>query len=47
MIISELNPQRVWKNFYELTKIPRPSKNEVRAAEYLYQFVKKLGLVTI
>ena len=47
MIISELNPQRVWKNFYELTKIPRPSKNEGRAAEYLYQFGKKLGLETI
>lgn len=45
--IAELNPQRVWKNFYELTKIPRPSKNEGKAADYVYQFGKKLGLETI
>lgn len=44
MTIAELNPQRVWKNFYELTKIPRPSKNESRAADYVYEFGKKLGL---
>lgn len=47
MNISELNPRRVWKNFYELTKIPRPSKNEGRAADYLYNFGKSLGLETI
>lgn len=44
--IAELDPQRVWKNFYELTKIPRPSKNEGKAVEYLYEFGKKLGLET-
>lgn len=45
--IAELAPQIVWKNFYELTKIPRPSKFEQAAADYLYDFGKKLGLETI
>ncbi len=42
--IAELNPQIVWKNFYELTKIPRPSKFESEAAKYICEFGKKLGL---
>ncbi len=45
--IAELAPQIVWKNFYELTKIPRPSKFESAAADYLYSFGKNLGLETI
>lgn len=45
--IAELAPQVVWKNFYELTKIPRPSKFESAAADYLYKFGKDLGLETI
>ena len=28
MTIKELDPQIVWKNFYALTQIPRPSKHE-------------------
>lgn len=42
--IAELAPQLVWKNFYELTKIPRPSKFENEAAQYICDFGKKLGL---
>ena len=42
--IAELNPQIVWKNFYELTKIPRPSKFENEAAQYICDFGKKLAL---
>ncbi len=45
--IAQLAPEQVWKNFYELTKIPRPSKFEQAAAEYIYQFGLKLGLETI
>ncbi len=45
--IADLNPQIVWKNFYALTQIPRPSKHEEKAAEYLYNFGKNLGLETI
>ena len=40
MELKELNPALVWKNFYALTQIPRPSKKEDRAEEYLYEFGK-------
>lgn len=42
-----MNPAIVWKNFYELTRIPRPSKHEAKVAAYLYNFGKSLGLETI
>ena len=45
--IAELQPTEVWKHFYELTQIPRPSKKEKKAAEYLLQFGKKLGLKSV
>lgn len=47
MTIKDLNPAVVWNNFYALTRIPRPSKKEARAVEYLYEFGKSLGLETI
>ena len=47
MELKDLNPQIVWKNFYSLTQIPRPSKKEGRAVEFLYNFGKSLGLETI
>ncbi|MDR1553669.1 MAG: aminoacyl-histidine dipeptidase [Prevotellaceae bacterium] len=45
--IETLKPNEVWKNFYALTQIPRPSKAEKKAAEYILQFGKKLGLKSI
>ncbi len=47
MEIKELDPQIVWKNFHALTQIPRPSKHESLAADYLYEFGKSLGLETL
>ncbi len=47
MDISNLNPSRVWKHFYSLTQIPRPSKKEGKAIEFLEQYGKGLGLQTI
>lgn len=47
MIIKDLDPQIVWKNFYALTQIPRPSKKEAQAVEYMYNYGKSLGLETI
>ncbi|MDD4058440.1 MAG: cytosol nonspecific dipeptidase, partial [Bacteroidales bacterium] len=47
MNISELNPKRVWKHFYSLTQIPRPSKKEEKAILFLEKFGKDLGLETI
>lgn len=42
--IADLSPQVVWKNFYALTQIPRPSKFEQEAAKYICDFGKNLGL---
>src|SRR5574344_2099057 len=47
MDISNLHPQRVWKNFYALTRIPRPSKKEAKVVAFMEQFGKCLGLETI
>lgn len=47
MTIKELDPQIVWKNFYALTQIPRPSKHEELAVEYMYNWSKEHGLETI
>jgi dipeptidase D len=45
--IATLQPCEVWKHFYALTQIPRPSKKEKKAAEYILQFGKKLGLKSV
>ncbi len=45
--IKELNPALVWSFFYDLTRIPRPSKKEGRAAEYVTSFGRERGLDTI
>lgn len=47
MSIEKLNPTRVWKHFYSLTQIPRPSKKEGKAVLFLEKFGKDLGLETI
>ena len=46
-MIKELDPQIVWKNFYALTQIPRPSKKESLAVEYMYNWGKEHNLETI
>ncbi len=45
--IKNLDPSAMWEIFYELTQIPRPSKKEQKAAEYVKAFGEKLGLETI
>ena len=47
MSIATLNPDRVWKHFYALTQIPRPSKHEQKAVEFVAKFGKDLGLETL
>lgn len=42
--IQGLNPQIVWKHFYALTQIPRPSGEEDASAEYVLKFAKDNGL---
>ncbi len=45
--IKKLKPENVWALFYELTQIPRPSKHEGRAIEFVKNFGEKHGLKTI
>ena len=40
----QLAPQNVWKHFYSLTQIPRPSGHMERITEFLVNFGKSLGL---
>lgn len=44
MEISALNPQLVWKHFYELTRIPRPSGHTAAVAQHLVEFGKNIGV---
>ncbi len=45
--ILDLEPKAVWKHFYSLTQIPRPSKHEDKIQEFMVNFGKNLGLETI
>ena len=44
--ILRLQPSAVWKYFYEICQVPRPSKKEEKIIEYLFETGKKLGLDT-
>jgi dipeptidase D len=45
--ILQLNPPAVWKHFYSLTQIPRPSGKEEQIREFIADFGKNLGLETL
>jgi dipeptidase D len=45
--ILNLEPKELWKHFYTLTQIPRPSKKEGAVVQYMKEFGEKLGLETI
>jgi len=45
--ILKLEPQLVWKHFYSLTQIPRPSRKEEKIIEFMKEFGENLGLETI
>ncbi len=47
MTIKDLDPQLVWKNFYGLTQVPRPSKHEEKITSYLYNWGVSRGFETI
>lgn len=44
MNISELQPQGIWKNFYALTKVPRPSGHLDKIRAYLMQWAQDHNL---
>lgn len=47
MTIKELEPSVVWNNFYQITRIPRPSKHEEKIRAYLLEWGKSHGFDTI
>jgi len=42
--IKDLSPEKLWKYFDEITKVPRPSKKEEKIIEYILDFAKKNNL---
>lgn len=44
MSIRNLEPKVVWKYFYDITQIPRPSKKEEKILAYLHDFAKEHNL---
>ena len=47
MELKDLKPQEVWKNFYSLTQIPRPSGVKKEISDFLANYGRSLGLETI
>lgn len=45
--LSQLEPKALWKHFEVLTTIPRPSKKEDKAREYVIGLAKKLNLEVV
>lgn len=41
MEIKDLQPALLWSAFYEITKVPRPSRHEEKIRKYLLDFAKK------
>ncbi len=42
-VLSQLEPQRVFDYFYQITQVPRPSKKEEKIREFVIGIAKKLG----
>ncbi len=42
--IRNLKPEGLWRNFDELTKIPRPSGHTQKVRQYLVDFGKRIGI---
>ena len=42
--ILSLAPQNVWKHFYSLTQVPRPSGYLKKVQEFLLNFGKSVGV---
>jgi dipeptidase D len=42
-VIAELEPKHLWKRFYEITQVPRPSKKEEKIREHMRVLLKSLN----
>ena len=45
--IKNLNPQCIWKNFYALTQVPRPSGHLEKIQQFLLDFGQKCGIYAV
>ena len=45
--IQQLNPQCIWKNFYALTQVPRPSGHLDKIQQFLLDFGKQCGVYAV
>ncbi|MDR1653504.1 MAG: aminoacyl-histidine dipeptidase [Prevotellaceae bacterium] len=45
--IQELEPRALWNNFYNITRVPRPSGKMDEISKFLIDFGKNLGLETL
>jgi len=45
-VLGNLKPELIWNHFEEITKYPRPSKQEEKIVKYVVEFGKKLNLDT-
>lgn len=43
-VIKGLKPEMLWKRFYEISQVPRPSKKEEKILQYLRNIAKELGI---
>src|SRR5437868_353513 len=46
MEVRQLTPTPLWNNFADLNGVPRPSKKEERAVEFIKAYGEKLNLPT-
>ena len=42
--IKNLQPESIWRNFYDLTQVPRPSGHLEKVQQFLLDFAKKVGV---
>ncbi len=42
--ITKLNPECIWRNFYALTQVPRPSGHLEKVQQFLLDFAKQTGV---
>ena len=42
--ITKLDPQCIWKNFYALTQVPRPSGHLEKIQQFLLDIGKQVGV---
>ena len=45
--IQKLNPECIWRNFYKLTQVPRPSGHLEKIQQFLLDFGQQCGVYAV